>query len=58
MSDVGTVRKQVGVLVEDDLWRSLKVYCVQNDLNVVAKAGNIIEEWVTENCETHPTVLQ
>jgi len=58
MSDAKTVRKQVGVLVEDGSWRSLKVYCVQNDLNVVAKAGNIIEEWVLKNCETHSTVLQ
>jgi len=57
MMNVETVRKQVGALVEDGSWRALKVYCAQNDLRVVEKAGDIIEEWVNENCETPPTVF-
>lgn len=55
MSDTVTARKQVGAIVEDDSWRSLKVYCAQNDINVATKAGNIIEEWVTANCDTTHT---
>jgi len=46
------VRKQVGALVDEDVWTVLKTHCVRNKLNIVDRAGQIIEEWVKENCST------
>jgi len=45
-----TDRKRKGIFVGDDQWRQLKLYCVKHNLNVVDKAGDIIEAWVVENC--------
>ena len=45
-------KKRKGVFIDDDAWRNLKVHCTKNDLNVVDKGGQIIEEWVMANCAT------
>lgn len=42
-------RKRKGVFVDDDKWRALKVHCAKNETNLVDKAGEIIEDWVTAN---------
>lgn len=47
-------KKQRSVIIEGDAWQLLKVFCAQNELNVVDKGGTIIEEWVQENCESYP----
>jgi hypothetical protein len=43
-------KKRKGIFVEEDSWQALKLFCVQNKLNVVDKAGEIVEEWVAANC--------
>ena len=43
-------RKRKGILVNEDEWYQLKVFCARNKLFIVEKAGEIIEEWVAENC--------
>ena len=39
-------KKRKGIFVDDDSWQKLKVFCVQNKLNIVDMAGEIVEEWV------------
>lgn len=43
-------KNRKGIFVDDDSWQALKLFCVQNKLNVVDKAGEIVEEWVAANC--------
>ena len=43
-------RKQFGISIEEDIWHELKAHCVRKKLKLVDKAGDIIEEWVEENC--------
>ena len=43
-------KNRKGVFIDDDSWQALKLFCVQNKLNVVDKGGQIIEEWVAANC--------
>ncbi|MCD6161315.1 MAG: hypothetical protein J7K40_02755 [candidate division Zixibacteria bacterium] len=50
MSIESPQKKRKGIFVDDDLWRALKVHCAKNEINLVDKAGEIIEKWVTENC--------
>ena len=45
-------KNRKGIFVDDDSWQALKLFCVQNKLNVVDKAGEIVEEWVAANCAT------
>jgi hypothetical protein len=45
-----TNRKRKGIFVDDDLWRALKVHCAKSEINLVDKAGEIIENWVVKHC--------
>ncbi|MBE9479097.1 MAG: hypothetical protein IMY80_03955 [Chloroflexi bacterium] len=45
-------KNRKGIFVDDDSWQALKLFCVKNKLNIVDKAGEIVEEWVATNCAT------
>ena len=47
-------KRSTGIMVDEDAWRTLKVFCAQNQISIGDKSGEIIEEWVQENCGISP----
>ena len=40
------MRMRKGILIEEEKWRDLKMYCVANKVGIVEKAGDIVSDWI------------